>query len=61
MTFNQKMITDYAEQYKNIYKNQFGENPTSWFTFFQWLSSFSSAGSFDNDDVKLAEKLLGVK
>lgn len=60
MTFNQQMITKYASQYVESFTSKFGTHPQSWFSFFRWLSSFTSANSFDDNDVKLAIKLLAL-
>lgn len=57
--FNNKIINEHIEQYKELYRKQYGENPTSWFSYLQWLSSFTTAGEFDNDSVELVKKLLG--
>lgn len=58
MTFNQSVITKHIATYKGLFLKQHGHAPTSWFSFFAWLSSFTSAGSFGADDVALAKELL---
>lgn len=60
MTFNQTVITKYVDTYKELYLNQHGHNPKSWFSFFRWLGSFSSAGAFGESDIVLASRLLGI-
>lgn len=58
ITVNQNMIINHVERYKKLYNEQFGENPTSWFSFLRWVSSFTFAGNFNSEDIKLAERLL---
>lgn len=61
MTFNQTIIQKHAEQYKKLFKEQHGVNPTSWFSYFKWLSTFTTAGSFTHKDSIYAMELLGVE
>lgn len=58
MEFNKKIIIKYADQYKKLYKEQHGENPTSWFSYFRWLGSFTNAGNFNDECVELGKKVL---
>lgn len=59
MNFNQQMIIKYVCKYKVEYLEQFGQIPTSWFTYFRWIASFTPAGSFNEEDVRLGKLLFG--
>jgi hypothetical protein len=61
MSFNKEMILKYIDTYKENYEKQHGELPTSWFSYFRWLGSFTPANSFNNEETELAKQLLGVK
>ena len=58
MTFNQKMISKHIEGYKEGYKAQFKENPTSWYGYLTWLSQSTNAGNFEYEDIELVKNLL---
>lgn len=58
MTFNQKIMAKYVNDYKRLYKKNNGENPTSWWGFTTWLSNSTMANSFDKEDIDFAKKLL---
>lgn len=55
---NKELIIRYINMYKAIYRKQYNENPTSWFNYFQWLASFTTARNFEEDEVRLTKKLL---
>lgn len=61
MNFNQTLMTEYIDTYKELYKKQHGINPNNWWNFTKWLSSFTPAGSFNNEDVEYAKGLLENK
>lgn len=58
MTINQKAIHEHTPRYVQIYTKAFNVAPESWFSLFQWISSFTSAGSFNASDIELAKELL---
>ena len=60
MSYNEKMIRECVEPYTTAYRENFGTNPTSWFGFLKYVGQVSFAGSFDNAEVELAKKLLGL-
>ena len=55
---NQQTIKTHAEDYIYLYYTKFGVAPTSWFSFFAWLASFTPAGSFNDSDIAYAKELL---
>ena len=60
MTVNQEAIQRHAPRYIQHFTAKFGHPPTSWFTYFRWLAANNSVGSFNDDDVQLAKKVLGL-
>ena len=58
MTFNEQVIRKYIEHYKKSYFDNFRKMPESWWAYFEWLGSFTSANSFNPEEVDLAKNLL---
>jgi len=60
MTTNQMAITAHASTYIAKYTEEHNCTPTSWFSFFNWLSRTTGSSSFNASDVELAKLLLQV-
>ena len=60
MSYNEKMIRECVKPYTEAYRKKFGTNPTDWFGFLKYVGQVSFAGGFDNSEVELAKKLLGL-
>lgn len=59
MTFNEKMIRETINGYRNSYFEKFGVYPSVAFSYLRWLSDVClSAHNFTMDEYALAEKLL---
>lgn len=60
MTLNQQMISEYVEEYKNLYLDQFNREPEvkNWFGFLGWLGNTTIAGNFKAEDINFAKELL---
>jgi len=60
MTTNQQAIMDHAPEYIERFTAKFGHPLTTWFTYFRWLAINPSLGSFNDEDVALAKKVLNI-
>lgn len=56
MTSNSKLIIKYAEQYKEMYYNQFNEYPTCWFSYLRWLASCTFSGNYTQEEIEIAQR-----
>lgn len=54
---NQQIITAHVGEYKALYAEKFGANPTGWWSFTKWLTGFG-AHTFSAQDIELAKELL---
>ena len=57
-SYNKEVILKYAKLYKELYFKKFKESPKSWFTYFQWLGTFTPASSFNEEETIYAIKVL---
>ncbi len=61
MNFNQTLMTEYIDTYKELYEKQDGVHTKNWWSFLSWLASFTPSGSFNTEDVEYAKELLKDK